>query len=1195
MAFAVMTQMFMAAAIASVRMATVMGGPLDYPTSPPTTTTQPVCQGQADIVFILDASGSIGETNYQLQKQFLADVVDQFTVGASAVRFSAVVFSSTTSLQFNLNRYTTKADIKQAILALPYEADLTNTGKALKLTREQAFSAANGARPGVPKIAVVSTDGASTDPSDTSAEATLLKASGVTVLVVGIGSGVNDVELNTIASSPSLVFTVTDFNVLNAIKARLVQSACKGQSEKNKQTPLTSCIANSCVGKPDGNYPACDPECRQGYYYTCSNEYAHKMPCGLGWYVAPNGNRFTARMVFNPSTNTCELQSKTCPRDPYQYVVVVPTDPTWTGQGWDRSCIGPGSTCRGKRNGNYPLCSPECKSGYYISCSNGEAIQMPCALGWYVDNQNNRFTAKMVYNPSTDTCELTSSYCPRATPSNPGSYGYTTKNPDHIGQEECDAQADILLILDSSGSIGQINYNIMADFAASLTSKFMVGPTKVRFAAILFSDDVLSRFNFSTYPTNAGVFQGLLGLSYLGGGTNTADALKDARTFSFQTANGARSNAPDVAVVITDGLSNDPSDTSAEAALLKASGVTVLVVGIGSGVNDLELNTIASSPSLVFTVTDFNVLDAIRSRLVQSACQGQSANNVTCITDSCVGKPSGNYPACDPECRQGYYYTCSNDYAYKMPCGLGWYVAPNGATFTARMVFSPSIKTCVLESESCPRDPYQYVVSTSKHDQTWTGRGWDGSCISPGSTCRDKPDGNYPLCHPECQSGYYISCSNGEAIQMPCALGWYVDNQNNRFTARMVYNPSTDTCELTSSYCPRGTPENTGDPGHSAEELCDAQADILLCLDSSGSIGQMNYGIMANFAASLTSNFQIGPTKVRFAAAVYSGSVSSRFTFSTYQTNAQIYQDLSGIPYLSDLTNTAAVLNYARTTVFPTARPNVGQVAVVITDGFSDSPAATALEADMLRQTGVTVLAVGVGSNVNHMELLAIASSPGLVFSVSSFTGLAAIKNRLTRDVCQAAVGCTNSSKADCLFILDSSGSITDPNWQLMLGFAANISRLFTLGADDVLFSVLSFSDTARRDFGFTRYLTNAALKQGLLALSYIGAGTNTSDALQEARTYSFTPANGARAGVPKVAIVITDGASYNATATATEASNLKNSGVTVIAIGVGMDSNSGAGELQAIASSPNLVFQVSDFNVLAAIRDLLVTTVCQS
>uniref|UniRef100_A0A2C9KYL6 VWFA domain-containing protein n=1 Tax=Biomphalaria glabrata TaxID=6526 RepID=A0A2C9KYL6_BIOGL len=67
----------------------------------------------------------------------------------------------------------------------------------------------------------------------------------------------------------------------------------------------------------------------------------------------------------------------------------------------------------------------------------------------------------------------------------------------------------------------------------------------------------------------------------------------------------------------------------------------------------------------------------------------------------------------------------------------------------------------------------------------------------------------------------------------------------------------------------------------------------------------------------------------------------------------------------------------------------------------------------------------------------------------------------------------------------------------------------------------------------------------------------------------------------------------YTAAATATAATQLKQSGVKVIAIGVG--SSISQAELQAIASTPADIFNVNDYKVLDDIRANLVNTACHS
>ena len=59
---------------------------------------------------------------------------------------------------------------------------------------------------------------------------------------------------------------------------------------------------------------------------------------------------------------------------------------------------------------------------------------------------------------------------------------------------------------------------------------------------------------------------------YTGGGTLTGPAITKMTTQSFTTAAGHRAGIPKIAVVVTDGRSNNPSDTAAAAQKARAAG-----------------------------------------------------------------------------------------------------------------------------------------------------------------------------------------------------------------------------------------------------------------------------------------------------------------------------------------------------------------------------------------------------------------------------------------------------------------------------------------------------------------------------------------------------------------------------------------------------------------------------------------------
>ena len=82
-----------------------------------------------------------------------------------------------------------------------------------------------------------------------------------------------------------------------------------------------------------------------------------------------------------------------------------------------------------------------------------------------------------------------------------------------------------------------------------------------------------------------------------------------------------------MAVVITDGKSDDRVMTQQQATRLHDAGVHVFAVGVGDEYVTDELNVIASAPSsdYVFTVNNYAALDRIKDLLAMKTCQGKTS------------------------------------------------------------------------------------------------------------------------------------------------------------------------------------------------------------------------------------------------------------------------------------------------------------------------------------------------------------------------------------------------------------------------------------------------------------------------------------------------------------------------------------------------------------------------------------------
>uniref|UniRef100_A0A665U225 VWFA domain-containing protein n=1 Tax=Echeneis naucrates TaxID=173247 RepID=A0A665U225_ECHNA len=119
----------------------------------------------ADIVFIVDESGSIGTSNFQLVRTFLYSIINGLEVSTTRVRVGIVTYNDRATAQVYLNSFSDKKELLNFIKILPYHGGGTRTGAALKFAQENVFIQSTGSRKdrGVQQVAVVITDGESQD------------------------------------------------------------------------------------------------------------------------------------------------------------------------------------------------------------------------------------------------------------------------------------------------------------------------------------------------------------------------------------------------------------------------------------------------------------------------------------------------------------------------------------------------------------------------------------------------------------------------------------------------------------------------------------------------------------------------------------------------------------------------------------------------------------------------------------------------------------------------------------------------------------------------------------------------------------------------------------------------------------------------------------------------------------------------
>ncbi|XP_078580606.1 uncharacterized protein LOC144864418 isoform X3 [Branchiostoma floridae x Branchiostoma japonicum] len=1242
------------------------------PTQAPACNDFPLFNG-TDLVFLLDGSGSVGSINFDLVKTFTKNVIQNFDISETATRVAVVQYSDQFSTEFSLDAFSTKNEIYNAIDNISYLTGGTFTGFAIDFVMQSVFTTISGERDGYPNLLVVVTDGLSTD--DVSGPAATARAQGVTIYAVGVGSDIDFNTLEQIAGLTSRVSQVSDFSSLVTLSQTLPQDICTACYCGNPGAPVNGYTrggffggstvtfgcndgyllqgASSAVCQADCTWSAvppvctdvCDPNpCLNGgtcqavaftSSCTCPPMYEGDVcqrysPCynrnieldlvflldGSGSVTTANFDivkEFTRRLANNfdisladtrvgvvqysdsptsefnlNSFNTNELVDLAIRNIQYQQggtntgqaidfarvnsfsanngdrsdvpnVMIVVTD----GQSSD-DVVGPAQTARNAGISMYAIgigngvdtnellqiagqADRVVQSADFSTLfSVGENLQeLVCDAGWcgdpgvpvngfrlgsYFEGHVVTFgcNAGFILNGASSTiCQGDGSWSNAV----PVCVAITTPSPTRapVCTDLSFGGLDLVFLLDGSGSVTAVNFDLVKDFASGVVSEFQISTTETRVGVVQFSDTLRTEFFMSSFSTKQQVLQAISDIDYIQGNTLTGAAITFATASSFSTPAGNRANFPDFMIVVTDGLSQDSVVQPAQSA--RDQGITIFAVGVGNEVDFTTLLQITGVPEYILQVTDFSDLLAAQLQVAEIAC------NLTYCGEP--GTPVNGFH------RGGYFEGSVVTYG----CNDGFLL--QGASST----------TCLGNGQWSDPVPI---------------------CLLPTTT----PAPTTPMPDPVCVN----------------------------------FTP----------------------------------VDMVFLLDGSGSVTQPNFELVKQFTQNVVVNFNISSATTRVGLVQYSDTIRTEFFLNSHPSRDQLLLAISDVDYLQGNTLTGAAIDFVRTSSFsvPTGnRLTLPDVLVVVTDGLSQDDVAG--PAQIARDNGIAIYAVGIGSEVDFATLLDIAGLQSRVLQINDFSSLLDAEEQLTEIVCNISYcgdpgapvngfrngnffqgsmvtwGCNNGyylmgapnatclgngqwsdpvpmcmeiittpapaeicenfTPVDLVFLLDGSGSVTEANFELVKDFTQDVIRSFNVSTSATRVGVVQFSDTVRTEFFLNTFQTKSQVLQAVDSLGYLQGNTLTGAAIDFVRTSTFSTPAGNRAGQPDFLIVVTDGLSQDNVAV--PAQTARNNGISIFAVGIGSEVD--ADTLLQIAGTPSRTLQINDFAGLVNAEEQLASIVC--
>ena len=167
-----------------------------------------------DIVFVIDTSYWVGSYQFEMVKEFVANITIHLKLNSPESSIGVILFDHYPHIQFNLEAHTSLTTLLAAISpGLPYSGGYSiDTAGALRLLLSSAQDGSLGIRNETSNIAIVITGRQSNSQSSTQSAAAALHAANI-FDVYAIGYGSADInELNIIASDPNFVYFTNFYN-----------------------------------------------------------------------------------------------------------------------------------------------------------------------------------------------------------------------------------------------------------------------------------------------------------------------------------------------------------------------------------------------------------------------------------------------------------------------------------------------------------------------------------------------------------------------------------------------------------------------------------------------------------------------------------------------------------------------------------------------------------------------------------------------------------------------------------------------------------------------------------------------------------------------------------------------------------------------------------------------------------------------
>ncbi|KAM3873545.1 LOW QUALITY PROTEIN: collagen alpha-6(VI) chain-like [Diretmus argenteus] len=1147
----------------------------------------------ADIVFLVDGSSSIGIANFQEVRQFLSKFIEGVDIGPDKVRVGLAQYSDEPHQEFLLKDHMDKQSLLVEVDKLPYLTGATATGKAIDFIQAQYFTEEAGSRAAqrVPQITVVITDGDSSD--DVMGPAQLLRRKGVIVFGIGVGAA-NMVELQSITNRPHqrFLFSIDNYQALQRVTDSLLQTVCV--SVENKRKALAQRFADIFF-LVDSNMASQDFQETRNLLIQLVNQLnigASANRIGLAQFGQDTKVEFLLN-AFKTKEETLVSVKRFRPRR-------LPNDSRHLGSALNGSLDFFTSKAGSRQDLGFRQ--------FLVVVSGGDSADdvfkqarlvkaggttvVGIALGNATATLNTMkvvATAPYIYKSANIAPTLKTVF-------------ETEEEVTTLSRDCKEAnKADIVFIVDESGSIGTENFHLVRDFLHKIVDGLDVSPKKVQVGIVMFSDTPKAEVYLNTFNDKSEILQFIKILPYHGGGTNTGAALKFAREKVFVKEKGCRKSkgVQQVAVVITDGQSED--NVTKEAADLRRAGITVYAIGVKDA-NKAELNQMASYPTNkhMFSVDSFSKLKMLELGLQKTLCHNIFRQAITLKTrrlnlkKGCVETDEADIFFLIDHSGSIEPRDFTDMKKFMIEFLQTFRIGPQHVRVgVAKYADSPNLEfdlSAYSDAKSLEK-AVENIRQIGGGTQTGAALSFMGPYFERAKASRGVPE-------------YLVVITDGESydrVRQPAeklraqgviiyAIG--VKNANETQLGEISGNPKKTF--FVNDFDALKPIKDDIITDMCYQDVCkDVPGDLLFLIDSSSSINPEDFQKMKDFMKSVIKRTSIGENEVHVGVMQFSTIHRLEFPLNLYYDKIVMKAAIDGMQQIGGGTHTggaiADISQYFEAS--KGGRPDLKQRLIVITDGEAQDEVSGPAAA--LRAKGVMIYAIGV-VNANTTQLQEISGKKDRVYSERDFDGLKDLESELAMELCDPDRECKKIEVADIIFLVDGSTSITLPKFRSMLKFMESVVNKTTVGENLTRFGVILYSNDPKSMFNLNTYYSKKEILTTITALTAPHGDTYTGKALEYSLQFFDSKHGGRRASrVPQILMVITDGDATDRNKLVAPSVALQENGISVFSIGV-----EGAikAQLETMAGGDlSRVFFVDNFDALETLYANMSHAICNT